>query len=65
MVAAGVLFLFEVGRKVKCFSQNIKGIPQDGQSQFDNSRKRNGILRKNIIGILVLFGIKGRYCPVA
>ena len=29
MVAAGVLFLFKVEQKVKCFSQNIKGIPQD------------------------------------
>lgn len=29
------------------------------QSQFDNSRKRNDMLRKHIIGIAALFGTIG------
>ena len=29
------------------------------QSRFDNLRKRNGILRNNIIGVFALFGTIG------
>lgn len=57
MVAAGLLFLIKVGRKVNVsskmsmFSSKMSKDFHICQSQFDNSRKRKGILRKNIIGM--------------
>ncbi len=67
-----MLFLYEVGRKVNIpskksmisseiskFRAKSQMFSARCQSKFDNSLKRNDILRKNIIGVVALLGTIG------